>query len=481
MADRISEIGQRQVAGTPRPAMTPPASQEAGRASLPVALALFLLGAFVAALFAFVLYPRQGAIDSIIDLNGFGKLGRHIAAGDGFSLGYGPTLRRAPLYPAFVAFVLTLCGNSGPDAVVFRPILILQCLMVGLSCVTAWTLGRKLFGARAGLIAGILCALTPQVWRYVGMTEVETTMGLLIALTALTGLNLYRQPTLGNGLLFGLVVGAATLVKPVALLYPFVFLLGFCWRWRRTRTQAAESAPRPWLPVAAAVGMFLLCLLPWSLRNRIVTGGRFQGISSNGAGEFLRGYVNAQPKFALLRQDFGGSNPSAMQWDWEANLYEDALLQKHGMSFFSTEQFGPHGEKRPMEARFELELKKDAIEGAEAKRRLREEPLGFVKKFGTQVFTFWYVVETRKKSLLVGAIALIALSLAAFGWLRARRNGVDTFPVVSVVLYFNLLYAAILAFARYSMPVYPTLLVLSAYGLSQLRGQRQPAAGSHDQ
>ncbi|HZP84532.1 MAG TPA: glycosyltransferase family 39 protein [Chthonomonadaceae bacterium] len=481
MVPRTSEIEHRHVVGTHSPAMAAPSAHEADRAALPTALALFLLGALVAALFAFVLYPRQGAIDSIVDLNGFGKLGRHIAAGDGFSLGYGPTLRRAPLYPAFVALVLTLCGNSGPDAVVFRPVLILQCLMVGLSCVIAWALGRKLFGARAGLVAGILCALTPQVWRYVGMTEVETTMGLLIALTALTGLNLYRQPSLGNGLLFGLVVGAATLVKPVALLYPFVFLFGCCWRGQRTKTQAAGSAPRPWLPVAVAIGTFFLCLLPWSLRNRIVTGGRFQGVSSNGAGEFLRGYVNAQPKFALLRQDFGGSNPDSMQWDWEANLYEDALLQQHGMSFFSTERFGPNGEKRPMEARFELELKKDAIEGAEVKRRLREEPLGFVKKFGIQVFTFWYIVETRRKSLLVGAIAFVALSLAAFGWLRARRNGIDTFPVVSVVLYFNLLYAAILAFARYSMPVYPTLLVMSAYGLTQLRSQRRAAAISHDQ
>jgi hypothetical protein len=295
---------------------------------------------------------------------------------------------------------------------------------------------------------------------------------------ALTGLNLYREPTVRNGLLFGLVAGAAALVKPVALLYPFVFLLGFWWRWRRTRLAAsAPSLPDRkalWLPMAAALGMFFLCLLPWSLRNMIVTGGRFKSVSSNGPGEFLRGYVNAQPKFVFLRQDFGGANSDAMQWDWEANLYEDRLLQQHGMSFFSTEQFGPHGEKRPMEARLELELKKDAIESAEIKRRLREEPLGFVKKFALQVFSFWYIVETRKKSLMVGAIALVALSLAAFGWLRARRNHIDTFPVVSVVLYFNLLYAAILAFARYSMPVYPTLLVLSAYGLTQLWGRRQP-------
>ena len=64
------------------------------------------------------------------------------------------------------------------------------------------------------------------------------------------------------------------------------------------------------------------------------------------------------------------------------------------------------------------------------------------------------------------------LALAFFGWLRARRQRIDTTPVISVVLYFNLMYAAILAFARYSMPVFPTLLVLAAFGVAQLLPQR---------
>ena len=69
-------------------------------------LFLFFLGTFTGALFAFVIYPHQNAIVARIDLNGFGLLGRHIAWGHGFTLGTGPTIRRAPLYPAFVAFLL---------------------------------------------------------------------------------------------------------------------------------------------------------------------------------------------------------------------------------------------------------------------------------------------------------------------------------------------------------------------------------------
>jgi hypothetical protein len=349
-----------------------------------------------------------------------------------------------------------------------------------------------------GLIAGILCAITPQCWRYVGMTEVETTMGLLSALMALTGLNLYRETNAKNAALFGLVCGAATLTKPITLLYPALFSCLLVWKAAGERRKAkgesgnspqrhrdteerekrekgkGKSVPTPSNPIVAigvALGIFVLCLLPWCVRNYIVTDGQFKNISSNGPGEFFRGYIMAQPKYALLKQDFGGNAPGE-KWDWEANLREDELLRANGLSMFSTERFGPNGEPMPFEPRIETELKKEKIESAEMKRRLTQEPLGFVKKFGIQMFTFWYVVETKKKSLVVGAIALVVLSLAFLGWMRARRMQIDTTPVISVVLYFNLMYAAILAFARYSMPVFPTLLVLSAFGVSQLLPQR---------
>lgn len=434
---------------------------------------MFAFGTLVAMLYALVLYPRQGAVEAIIDLNGFGGLARRIADGEGFSLGYGPTLRRSPLYPAFAASLITVFGNEGTPAQVFRPVILAQCLIFGLTCVVSWTLARKLFGPRTGIIAAVLCMLSPQALRYVGMTEVETTMGLLIALMALTGLNLCRETNAKNAALFGLVCGAATLTKTVALLYPVLISLLLIVRWRQNRARASTSVSLaretkfPAWSIGVTLGVFMFCLLPWCIRNYRVSGGQFKSVSSNGPGEFLRGYVMAQPKYVFLQQDFGGNAPGE-KWDWEANEMEDALLRQHGMSMFSMERFGPNGEKRPMEARIDLELKKEKIESAEAKRRLTQEPLGFIKKLAMQSLSFWYVVETRKKSLVIGAIALLTLSLAFLGWQRARKQGIDTTPVISVVLYFNLMYAAILAFARYSMPVFPTLLVLAAFGVAQL-------------
>jgi hypothetical protein len=231
---------------------------------------------------------------------------------------------------------------------------------------------------------------------------------------------------------------------------------------------------------------FALPLVPWSLRNSAVTNGAFKGISSNAPAEFLRGYVNAQPKYFLLRQDFGGTDPKAEKWDPEANDYEERMLAKHGLPFYRADYdkngrlyFTPEIPKGVTSA--DLETRKDEIQRVEMKRRLFGNPLEFVGKFAAQLGTFWYIAETRTKSLFIGSIALVMLGLAAAGVLEARRRGALVWPIVAVILYHNALYAAVLALGRYSMPLFPTLAVLSAGGaaliISRLWPTRTP--GTH--
>ncbi|HZX95206.1 MAG TPA: glycosyltransferase family 39 protein [Myxococcales bacterium] len=464
-----------------------------------VGAGLFAWGTACAALFAFVLYRSQGLIESTVDLNGFGILSRSLAEGRGFSFGHGPTLRRAPLFPFLAAGLLKLFGGGGgSDSAIYRPVIAFQCVLLGLTCVVVWTIARRLFGGRAALLAGILCPLSPQSMRYVGMTEVEPLMGLLVALLAYTGMSLVERPGAATGIRFGLTAAAATLTKPIVLLYPPVFGAAALWHWR-TRIWGHEGGIRSWghegalratimspygptimspygrkaqaVAALAVAVAFVLPLVPWSLRNHHVSGGQFVGISSNGPGEFLRGYVNAQPKYYLLRQDFGGHSSTAEKWDPEANAYEDHILRQHGSSF---RHFNLAGGGRVVEDSLDgmdsaqAEAEKDRIEGAEMKRRVLREPISFLRKFGIQVVTFWYVVETRTRSLLVGAMALVVLGFALAGVLRARREGKAVMPVVLVILYYNAMYAAFLAFARYSMPLYPTLIALAAGGVTSI-------------
>jgi hypothetical protein len=265
----------------------------------------------------------------------------------------------------------------------------------------------------------------------------------------------------------------------VLIVYPFVFVAIAALHWFKAgmpRRAALTGA-------LTAVVCFGAALLPWSLRNRAVTDGQFSGISSNGPGEFLRGYVNAQPKYYLLRQDFGGTSPGE-KWDPEASMFEERVLRAHGSRMYLYNWVDGHYVLIPPPpagvSTAQLELDKDRIEGAEMKRRLLHDPLGFVRKFVVQLGTFWYIVETRVKCLFVGGIAACLLVAAAFGVADAWRRRALVWPVVAVIAYNNAFYAAVLALGRYSMPVFPTLILLSAGGAMflahRILGRLWPAA-----
>ena len=442
-------------------------------------LAVFVYGTLAAAAFAFLVYQRQGLVDATIDLNGFGDIARNIRDGNGFSTVYGPTTRRGPLYPTLGAALLWAFGEGGQnisEAILFRPMIVANCVIFGLTCAVVYSTAKKIFGdVRVALVAAGICPLIPQSLRYVGMTEVETLMALHVALLAATGLTLVERPNATTGATFGLVAALATLTKPIVLLYPFVFLPLAFWYSGKKGAGRRERV----IASVAAMACFGALLLPWSLRNASLTNGEFHGISSNAAGEFLRGYINAQPKYYLLQQDFGGTDSRTEKWDPEANAYEERLLGAHGVPFYWTARNDagkpvilpppPPGVTPAM-----IEVEKDRIESAEMKRKLLQEPFGFLKKFTVQLFTFWYIVETRAKSLFVGSIAAAVLGFTTAGYVRASRRNALVWPVIAVLVYFNVIYAAFLAFARYSMPLFPTLAILAGGGVVTLLEQLRP-------
>jgi hypothetical protein len=443
-------------------------------------VAVFFYGTLAAAAFAFLVYHGQTAVEATVDLNGFGEIARNIRDGNGFSTADGPTVRRAPLYPMLGAALLWAFGEGGqniPEATLYRPLIVANCLIFGLTCIVVYWTTKKIFGdVRVALVAAGICPLMPQSLRYVGMTEVETLMGLHIALLAVTGLMLAERPNATTGATFGVVSTLATLTKPIVLLYPFVFLPVAFWY------AGKKGAGRRQRVIASvvAIGCFGALLLPWSLRNASLTNGEFRGISSNAPGEFLRGYINAQPKYYLLQQDFGGgAYPLTEKWDPEANTYEERLLGAHGVPFYRATR-NDAGKRvtvpppPPGVTSVMIEVEKDHIESAEVKRKLLHEPFGFLKKFTVQIFTFWYIVETRVKSLFVGSIAAVVLAFSIAGYARASRRSALVWPVVAVLVYFNAIYAVFLSFARYSMPLFPTLAILAGGGVVALLDQLQP-------
>jgi 4-amino-4-deoxy-L-arabinose transferase-like glycosyltransferase len=182
----------------------------------------------------------------------------------GYALARGVDLelasKRTPAYPWLVAFAIVAGGED------LRALVFLQHAIGVLTAGLTFALGRLCFtparvGRVVGLVAGLSIALDGALVlsEHTVMTEalfVPLVVGALTALVAvLRG---------GNLLLFGaagLLLGAATLTRPVAQALVPVVPLGILLMSRSWRPTLVRSA--------VALGAFGLVLLPWVVRSSV--------------------------------------------------------------------------------------------------------------------------------------------------------------------------------------------------------------------
>ena len=282
--------------------------------------------------------------------------------------------------------------------------------------------------------------------RYIPNLHLETQLTLLITLTAWLTIRFYERPTVAAGALVGLASGAAALTKAVALLYPALFVAGIILACRAARRRG-EQRPAPWKPILAIFVVMGCLILPWTARN-YRSSGHFVLISSGTSDAFLRGFIFTETDYITLRR------PPYTDAENASNAYFEALAEAEGTVW----------ERDDYET--------DQILNKEAKRRLFAEPGPVLRKSVIGVFTFWYQLTSLKNSLLALVLALGAWFFAVIGWRQARREQRPAWLLMLPVLYLNLVLALLLALGRYSVPILPALIVMSAFGVDTLLDRR---------
>jgi 4-amino-4-deoxy-L-arabinose transferase-like glycosyltransferase len=408
------------------------------RASIAVILVALAAGLAM----VFIGFRSQGLVNSNFDPYYFGEMGKSIVNGDGFAP-YGSLIqRRAPLYPLMIAGIYYAFGE--------QPLLvyIAQVLLLAATCVLVFDIGRLMFNERTGIIAALICALNPMLLRYVGDLQLETLLTFLFTACVWASLRFYARPTVLGGALIGATAAFASLTKSVALPFPFLFaaiIIGTSLL-RRSRGQKADLHLAPLLAMFATLAVLIA---PWTIRNYFATGGHFVLLSSGTSDAFLRGYVFSKPEYATLRL------PPYEYAENESNDWFRSLSQVAGTEW----------------QRDDYET--DQILNRAAVQKLTSEPADFVRKFGTGLFTFWYQMTTMTNSILAGALALATLALAFIGLRRSTEEGRPAWILILPAIYLNLFLAALLALGRYSVPILPPLLVVSAFGIDTLLSRRR--------
>jgi 4-amino-4-deoxy-L-arabinose transferase-like glycosyltransferase len=345
------------------------------------------------------------------------------------------TRRAASLYPESIAVVYRLGGND-------LTVVLLQCLLHAGTCLLAFSLGRRLYNSRTGLMAGLFCAVHPMLVRYVADLHMETFLTFLCMSTVWFAVRFHERPTVPSGVLLGLVGMLATLTKGVML--PFLIVYGAVSVVLALRRGSAKT-------VGAVVAMFVtmaLVLAPWTYRNYRVTGGRFVLLTPGASDSFLRGYVFTRMEFATLRK------PPYTDAENEVNTWFRQIAHDAGTEWERDE------------------VVDEANNARIAKQLIVTRPGDTIRKVAVGLFTFWYEMTTFRNSLVPASLAVAGWALAFVGLKRAHREGRPSWLIWLPIVVMNAFVAALIPLGRYSVPVLPCLMILAAYGVDTLLSRR---------
>ena len=199
--------------------------------------------------------PPRGFNDPVL----YDFFAAQIKEGNGYSrLDGTPTAYYPVGYPAALSAVYFVFGHSILAAKLFNAVL------GAVTVVLLFELARRLFDSRAARAAGLLLAVFPGQIFYTGtiLGEVLFTMLLVGALLLLLAAPWDAgRVGLGRLALFGLIMGAATLVRSITLLLPLLLLVFWLFTSRRVGRSLLQAGV-----VTLAMAVFVV---PWSVRSSI--------------------------------------------------------------------------------------------------------------------------------------------------------------------------------------------------------------------
>jgi hypothetical protein len=367
-----------------------------------------------------------------------GRVARAIAAGEGFSSPLriwdtGPTVWFTPIYPYLVAGIFKIWGiYSDMSRIIIQ---MLNCAFAALTIIPIHGIAKRTFGESVAIGAAWTWVFFPTALFFPILWIWDTALiGLFFSLIFWATLAIREErgllPWAGYGALW--VVGV--LINPSILtLFPF-FLGWLIWKARQ------ESAP--WAkPAAAALLVFAIGLVPWTIRNYRVF-----------------------DKFIVLRSNFGlelwlGNNPDVT--DTMSPWAHPNDNPQEGEKYARMGEIAYMAEKQHEAFAFMRTHPRDTVYFMF--RRFANNWLGVTDS----PVDYWSNGPLYAKAFLVlnCLLSLLCLLGALYAY-RARHP--DAAPFAMVLLIFPTIFYVTHSSLRYRFPMDPIMLVLAASAVAHL-------------
>lgn len=397
---------------------------------------LFLVSICVNLCFTFF-FPHDAGDTPFYD-----RVGWNIAQGNGFSMSeeppYEPYFKKPLGYPLFLAFFYVLFGHH------FLPVYIAQSILAAVTVVFLFLIAQILFDRITAFIAGMVIALNPLIGYFCStiMTEVSFTFFFVLGIYFLMkfrdkGRYVYLYPALA-----GILIGIATIIRPMTQYLPFFFAGVLCLLRPSKRLALRQSA--------ILIVSYAIIVLPWVLRTNHLFG------------EFKLSTIRASWSMYSASLEYRGES-------WEDLLERDWSDPDAGIIMNSTD----FEEVEAAYMRFDKKLIAN----------IRAEPWLCFRTIPIRFFRNWvssYHPGMPKVALLViQAYGIIYLVLGILGILLTIGIWRETIWILLPMLYMNSISSLLITTGRYTIPLkgFMAIFIGAAliYGWRWMRGKARGA------
>jgi len=201
-------------------------------------------------------------IQTIHGDDGYYELSQNIIAGNGFSFDTEPPYRPNPLRPPVWPYVIAGTASVGG----YWLVLVLELLMGSLIPVFGLVLSRRIFGKWFGIWTGLLMAIEPYSILLSFILYTETCFIFFFLLSLIHLMRFIDEREVVQGVLAGLILGLAILVKPTVQFFPILIPLFLLIAWRKHLTRGLVAK-------VLMIGVLALAvMMPWVYRNKVEFG-----------------------------------------------------------------------------------------------------------------------------------------------------------------------------------------------------------------
>ena len=372
------------------------------------------------------------------DSRGYDEWARRIAGGDWMG---SEVFYQAPLYPYFLGMVYTVLGR---DLVLIR---VVQAVVGASSSALVGLAAARLFGSRAGLIAGFGLALYAPAIFFDALLQKSVLDVFFVSLGLWIVSRIITAPAgPATWIALGAAMGGLSLTRENALVFVVVILLWSAF--------ARTHSPARLAPAGFVLGLALV-LAPVAIRNYAVGGGFYLTTSQFGSNFYIGNHHGADGTYVSLRPGRGA--PEFERQD-ATELAEQALKRTLSPAEVSSYWTG------------------------RALNFITEEPIAWIRLLARKaalLVNTSEMLDTESQEShaevswplkLLGPVGHFGMlvPLATLGLWITWRDRRRLWPITVMLAAYAISVVLLFVFARYRFPIVPFLLILAAGGLAPI-------------